>query len=770
MNREIIVCLFIIVSLALFTIGCSTTRKLTGDEKLYTGSEIKLESEKKIENKREIRSNLEEVVRPNPNTKLFGLIRHRLWFYNFAGEDAERGLRGWIKRRLGEPPVLLERVNPENTSILMINRLQNRGYFNAEVDYEVREKRRTANILYTVRPKNPYRINNIIFPEPHDDLTQEIMRTKDDTILEEGEIFTLSQLREERERIDEELKNRGFFYFNNEYIRFHADSTIGDNKVNLYLTVREDAPAIAHNRYRIRNIYIYPDYALDRDAAAAEPDTVYAHETFIIQHEDRFRPDIFTQYVFLQPDEIYNRRDHVLTINRLMGLGTFKFVNIRFHQTQVAEEPSLDAHIYLTPVNERSLRAELRAVSKSNDLAGPGLSVGYRNRNFFQGAESFTTDVNTSFETQLGGGQSGLDLYQIGIETELQIPRILGPIPIFARESLFVPRTRIRLGYDILNRVDQLRINSFTTRLGYVWMSGRHVRQELNPVSINYFRSSIADAELEQQVLIDPLLRRSLESQFIIGTSYSLFFNSQPDKNRRNHIYFNFNLDLSGNTMQLIQNVLRSGDTEGDEPNTVFGIPYSQFVRADIDLRYYMRLGEKSQFVTRLITGAGIPYGNSTSMPYVKQFFSGGSNSIRAFPARSIGPGTLPPPDEPGYFIDRTGDIRVETNFEYRFPIVSILRGALFVDAGNIWMVSKEGEREGTTFDFDTFLGEFAVGTGFGLRLDASFFVIRFDIAFPLRRPYLPSGERWVVDEIDFSSSQWRSDNLRFNIAIGYPF
>ncbi len=760
----------LLFAVSLMIAGCSTTRHLAEDEKLYTGADIKWDAEKRIENKREIERNLEEVVRPNPNVKLFGLFRHRLWFYNLAGEDAERGVRGWIKRRLGQPPVLLRHANPDNTSILMVNRLQNHGYFGAEVNYEVREKSRTANILYTVRPHQPYRIKNIYFPEPRDELTDGIKGTKEETILEEGEIFKLSKLREERERIDVELKNRGFFYFNSEYIRFRADSTIGNNKVNLYLTIRDDAPVRAHNKYRIENIYVYPDYALDRDMVAAEPDTVYTHDTFIIQHDGRFRPDIFTRYVFLQPGEIYNRHDHVLTINRLMGLGTFKFVNMRFRETEGVEEPSLDAHIYLTPVNERALRAELRAVSKSNDLAGPGLSVGYRNRNFFQGAESFTADVNSSFETQLRGGQRGLDLYQIGFETELQIPRIIVPIPIFARESLFVPRTRIRLGYDILNRVDQLRINSFTTRFGYVWMSGRHVRQELNPISINYFRSSIADAEFEQQVLIDPLLQRSLESQFIIGTSYSLFFNNQPDKNRRNHIYFNVNLDLSGNTMELIQNVLRSDDTDGDEPNTVFGIPYSQFVRADIDLRYYMRFGEKSQFVTRLITGAGIPYGNSTSMPYVKQFFSGGSNSIRAFPARSIGPGTLPPPDEPGYFIDRTGDIRVETNFEYRFPIVSILRGALFVDAGNIWMVSKEGEREGTTFDFDTFLGEFAVGTGFGLRLDASFFVIRFDVAFPLRRPYLPSGERWVIDEINFRSSQWRSDNLTFNIAIGYPF
>lgn len=769
MYKLYIYCVSIII-LAISITGCSTTRYLAEDEKLYTGADIKLESEEKIENRRAVERELEEVVRPRPNDKLFGLFRHRLWFYSVAGEEADRGLRGWIKNRLGQPPVLVEHANPENTSILMSNRLQNLGYFNAKVAYEISERKRTANILYTVQPHHPYRINDIHFPEPDMELTEEIRNTKDETLLREGEIFNLSDLRAERERIDAVLKNRGFFYFNVDFMRFRADSTIGNNQVDLFLTVREDAPRAAQYRYRIGNIYLYPDYILDRDVISLPSDTIYTDGMYIIQHENRFRPEIFDRYVFFNTGAYYNRQDHLLTINRLMGLGMFKFGNVRFRETDNVEQPSIDAHIYLTPVTERSLRAEFRAVSKSNDLAGPGLSMGYRNRNLFRGAELFTADINTSFETQLGGGQRGLALYQIGVETELQIPRIISPIPIFTRESLFVPRTRIRFGYDILHRVDWLRINSFSTRFGYVWMSGRYVRQELNPIGLNYFRSTVISSELEDDLTENPARRRSLESQFIIGTTYSLFFNNQTDAQRRNHVYFNFNVDLAGNTINLLQSLFRSGAATEDEPFTMFGIPYSQYARADFDLRYYLRTGEKSQIVTRLIAGVGVPYGNSTSMPYVKQYFSGGSNSIRAFPARSLGPGILPPPEDDGFITDRTGDIRLEANLEYRFPFVSILKGALFIDAGNIWMVRQDETREGVVFDFNAFAGELAVGTGFGLRLDASFFVIRFDIAFPLRKPYLPRGERWVTDEIDFGNSQWRRDNLAFNIAIGYPF
>lgn len=767
MNKYYIYCISIIIA-SIFIIGCSTTRHLTEDEKLYTGADVKIEPENKIPDRRAMRRELEEVLRPSPNDKFLGLFRHRLWFYTLAGEDAERGLRGWIRNRLGQPPVLLDHANPGNTSILMTNRLENLGYFHANVDYEIREKQRTANILYTVRPGRPYRINNIAFPEPDTELKENIGLTKEETLLSEGEIFRLSQLREERERIDVELKNTGFYYFNADYIRFRADSTIGDHKVNLYLAVREDTPPEARRRYRMGNIFVYPDYELDRDMTAAEPDTVFSHEKYIIQHDDRFKPHMFHRFIFLNPGEYYNRQDHVLTINRLMGLGTFRFVNMRFHRDEEAPEPTLDTHIYLRPVTDRSLRAEFRAVSKSNDLAGPGFNVGYRNRNFLSGAELFTVDLHTSFETQVGGDRRGfLDQYHIGVETELQIPRIISPIPVFVRESLFVPRTRIRLGYEVLDRIDELRLNSFSTRFGYVWMSGRHVRQELDPVGIHYVRSSIHDPE---DVGIDPATLRSLETQFIVGTTYSLYFNNQTDNRRRNHTYFNFNLDLSGNTLHLLQNLFRSEEATEDQPFTLFGIPYSQFTRAEIDYRYYLRTGTKSSIVTRLITGVGVPYGNSTSMPYVKQFFIGGTNSIRAFPARSLGPGTLPPPDADGSRIDRTGDIRIETNLEYRFPLISIVRGAFFVDAGNIWMISEEEDRQGTQFNFDTFLGEFAVGAGFGIRLDASFFVLRFDVAFPLRKPYLPAGERWVVDDIDFSNSRWRSDNLTFNIAIGYPF
>ena len=232
-------------------------------------------------------------------------------------------------------------------------------------------------------------------------------------------------------------------------------------------------------------------------------------------------------------------------------------------------------------------------------------------------------------------------------------------------------------------------------------------------------------------------------------------------------------MDLSGNLLQLAQSLFTSHKASPETPYKIVGATYSEYFKVDIDVRkYYNSLDQTSSFASRLIAGIGVPYANSATMPYVKQFYIGGSNSVRAFSPRGLGPGSYRTPDSlaANTFIDQAGDIKLEANTEYRFPIVSILRGALFIDAGNIWLLREDPSRPGGTFSGKTFLDEMAVGTGFGLRLDLSFFILRFDLAFPLRVPYLPANERWVLSKIDFGNPTWRKNNLVLNIAIGYPY
>jgi outer membrane protein assembly factor BamA len=314
-------------------------------------------------------------------------------------------------------------------------------------------------------------------------------------------------------------------------------------------------------------------------------------------------------------------------------------------------------------------------------------------------------------------------------------------------------------------------MNSFNISYGYTWKESAQKEYEITPIAINFAKLMKTTPAFEALLNENRYLRKSFEQQFTIGSIYSFTYNTLIGKPKKNQYYFNATLDLSGNTIYFLQSALKSKKTVNNE-YSIGGYMYSQYSKLTTDTRYYLSLNKKSKLATRLIIGAGIPYMNSTTLPYVKQFFSGGANSIRGFLPRTVGPGMYETivNDNSKLLIDKAGDIKLEANIEYRFDIVSVLKGALFTDAGNIWLVNKNDELPGGEFKINTFQQQIAVSAGFGLRIDISFFVIRFDLAAPLRKPYLPENEQWVINKINFGSSGWRKDNLVLNIAIGYPF
>ncbi len=767
-----------IVILGLSLVSCKGTKFLAENEILYTGADINIENQGKIPSKKALTNELSELVRPKPNQSIFGM-RPKLWIYMVTRDSTkDKGLKNWINNKLGEPPVLLKTAIPENSATLMTNSLYNKGYFQAEVAYQVNKKKKTAEVEYTASIKSPYRIRHIIFPNdsvaPDSidsatpvEIRKKIQSIKDESLLQVGNQYKLDVLIEERERIDRALKNQGYYYFNPDYLLFQVDSTVGDRQVNVYLKVKPNIPNEAEQVFFMNNIYIDDDHQLVRDTANIRADTIMVNDYHYISNNDLFRPRIITESVFLRPDSIYSRKAHDQTLRRLMGLGAFNFVNVRFEEVG---SNLLNASVQLTPMKKKSIEAELQAVSKSNGFAGPGLNISFRNRNTFGGAELLTIRGISGYETQISGRQSGLNTYELGLEAELLIPRFITPFNIRV-SSNFVPKTKITLGYRLQNRVNYFRLNSFSFALGYIWKEDVKKQHEFNPININYLKVGNTSTVFDSLLSSSPVLARSFAQQFILGTTYSFTYNTKLEERRTNEFYFNGNIDISGNTMHLIQNGVNDEDATVEEPYTIFGTAYSQYTRVDTDFRYYHNFSSSSSIATRFIAGVGVPYGNSSTLPYIKQFFIGGTNSIRAFPARALGPGTYVTPDSVQRFlIDQVGDIRLEFNTEYRFDIYSVFKGALFFDAGNIWLIRDNPERPGGTFDTKTFLNQLAVGTGFGVRIDASFFVLRFDLAFPLRIPYPGEEERWVIDEIDIGSSTWRKNNLILNIAIGYPF
>src|SRR5690606_8079411 len=331
----------------------------------------------------------------------------------------------------------------------------------------------------------------------------------------------------------------------------------------------------------------------------------------------------------------------------------------------------------------------------------------------------------------------------------------------------YVPHTTIKTRFEVLNRTNAYNLNSMSLSYGYNFRENINKEHALDVLEVAYVRSGNISEEYELELQQNPNLRHAIEKQFIIGPNYIFTFTNTMEQQRRNTMYLRAGLDLSGNLLGLIN----GSDYNEGEVYDFLGAPIAQYIRTDADFRNYYKMGTKTEIAARAMLGFGYAYGNSNTLPYVKQFYVGGPNSLRAFRARALGPGSYQPEQfgENNFIPDMTGDIKLEMNVELRRKLFSIVQGALFVDAGNIWLLNEDSNRPGAAIS-NNFLKEVAVGAGAGLRFDLTFLVLRTDLAIPLRVPYLPENERWVFDKIDFGDSDWRKNNLVFNLAIGYPF
>ncbi|HEY3401825.1 MAG TPA: BamA/TamA family outer membrane protein [Ohtaekwangia sp.] len=771
--------------LALLASGCTATSFLKEGDTFYRKTIIDFETQGRVGRKKSIRRDLETYIVPKPNKRFLGM-RPGVWFYYIAGTPKkERGLKSFIRNKLGTPPVLMKDVDPENTARQLAIRLNNEGYFKSTVASSVKTRGKNSDVIYTVQLTKPFLLREIRYPKGRDSTYAVVLRTlSEKSLLKPKQRYQLDLLKAEQERIEEVVENFGFYYFDDRYLIFEADSTVGNHQVDLDLKLEKGLPRRVRKIFRINEVKVYPNYTLSYDTLLKKTEVEVTRVDSFTYIDDAhfFKPRAITKVINIKEGNVYTRKAQEYTQSHLMALGTFKFVSIKFEE-DTAQAPLLNASIYLTPLKKKSIRFEVQAVSKSNNFAGPGISLAFTNRNFFKGAELFQLKLSSSYEVQLTRKvENPLNSFELGLESSLTVPRFMTPFNVDYTSVKYIPKTEFKVGFNLQNRVGYFRLNSFNVGYGYIWRETTHRTHELYPVDVNFVRTDKKSDEFNDLLLGNPTLESSFENQFIIGTRYSFTLNTQlkedlvtrfqSNKIKEHNFYFNGNVDLAGNVIHAIQSV---GKNEENDPKEVFGSPYSQFIRGDVDFRYYWQTHEHHRIAARIIVGTGYAFGNSSTLPYIKQFSIGGSNSIRAFPARSIGPGTYNIREDSLYnsgtmFIDQRADIKLEGNLEFRFDMIKSLKGAVFVDAGNIWLIRNDDQRPGGKFEWNQFMKELAVGTGFGLRFDFSFFVLRADLAFPLRKPYLIDRNPWVFDEIDFSDSTWRKENLVLNIAIGYPF
>ncbi len=756
--------------LCLFAASCTGLKYVPENEKLYTGADIKLESYSKIKKKKPIIEAANKAIRPTPNKK-FLASRPKLWMYYVAGNPTKKkGFRSWLKKQ-GEPPVYLSTVKPGETAKFVDAKLFNIGIFKSATEFKVVEKKKTARVQYTCHVHQPYKIMQIIFPAEDDMMSELIRDSQKKSLVKVGDNYNLDILKQERERIDIVLKENGYFYFNPDYLLFKADSSDADKTVVLELSIKEETPYQALLIYRINDITVDADYSLEEERQKVIKDTMTVDDLLFKYKEKKIRFSVIARSVFFRRNDIYSRRRHNQTLNRLMTMGNYKFVNVKFFESDTANPGFLNARVLLTPMPKRTFRSEIDLVSKSNDFIGPRLNVNYRNRNTFNGAELFNLTLGGSVETQFTGKYKGLYSFEINPKAELYVPGFIVPFRLKKQDGYYLPKTKFALGYNYLSRVNYFNLRSFQFQYGYKWKENIKKDHELNPVNINL--TSIAKESPEFLALLEknPFLKKSYDEQFIAGATYSFTFNEQVIPEQQNQFYFNTTAETAGNFISLAKQIQTGRKASAQNPHEIAGVAYSQFARLTIDARNYFNFKNKNKIAIRLYTGIGKPYGNSSTLPYIKQFFSGGPNSVRAFKINSLGPGTYHQRnDNKTAFLERGGDIKVETNAEYRCNLFGMLKGAAFIDAGNVWLLKGNPDTTATPFSISRFADEMAVGAGVGLRFDATFFVLRFDLATPLKKPWLDKKDRWVLNQMDWANSAWRSDNLILNIAIGYPF
>jgi outer membrane protein assembly factor BamA len=757
--------IYFIVTVFLFAVlftACNESKHLEAGQLLYTGNKVKIDS-KSISKKqaKALRGELSSLLRPRLNGKILG-VRFKLWVFNIAGHTTKtKGFKHWLKYKVGEPPVLATHGLLEKNREVLQNHLENKGYFGDTVilDEQVKDKKLTA--VFTAQFPGQYKIRNISFPDSTTPIGLLIDSFRKRSLLKKGAPYDLDVVKEERTRIDTRLKNRGYFNFNANYLVVDVDSTVGGHQVDMHLRLKEGVPAKATEPYHINKVVVFAEYDLHSDTSRHRG-AITPEGYLIIDTANLFRPSLFSHTLIFKPGSLYRQNLNDLSLSRLVSLGVFKFVRLRYEPMDSSgKDPRLNTVYYLNPSKKKSIQFNVSALTRSDNTTGGEFSLSWRNRNLFKGAELFSTTLYAGREQQYLGGGSTVTTNRAGVDLNLYIPRIVAPFS-WRTNSAFVPKTRINAGYGIFDRTDEYTLHSSKVGYSFIFKQSQSTEHTLTVLNVDYVNPTHIDSNYQLALDTNITLARQIERQFIIGTGYNFNYNSQAKPNRhKNNYYFNGNVDLSGNLLGLVT----QGNIDKGKQVKIFGVPYSQYARFEVDFRHYLSFSQYSMLVTRATGGIGIAYGNSSTMPFAREFFAGGTNDIRAFRSRALGPGSYynGNPNKNAFLPDQPGDIKMEMNIEYRTRLFSFMRWALFVDAGNIWTRQADSSRPGSAFT-SHFLDDVAVGVGTGIRFDLSILVLRVDVAVPVRYPWLPQGSKW-----DFMKGTDIS-NLVLNLAIGYPF
>ena len=751
--------------------GCDTTSRLDNGEVLYTGvKKMHIEpAEKGVKLSSDAESAVRDALSVKPNNALYSpYVRwpfpFGLWVYTHVTPKKDKGFKHWFYERFAKTPVLISTVQPDLRVAVVPDILANYGYFSSSASYTLdynRKNSRKARITYDVTYGRPWHYGSLSYPEPVTPLTALIDSTRASSLIRVGDVYRADVLASERSRIASELRNHGYYFFRPEYLSYLADTTASPYEVALRLQLLGNLPPETLQPYRVGHV----TFDLKSASGQGAVDTVeLSNVTFIYQAPLKIRKRFVERNITLRTGDLYTLDRQTESLNSLVRMGVFRYVNVAVSRPDTLSDV-LD--ITLDAAMDTPMEAwfEANVTSSTNSFIGPGVIFGLAHNNVFGGGERLSLELTGSYEWQTGKRQatatrsSLLNSYEFGLKASLAFPRLL-PSALFWNsrvERRYGGKTTVQLSAELMNRPQYFRMMSLNTSFAFDFQSSATSSHTLQLAKIGYNYLMNSTASFDSTLQENPAIALSFRNQLIPTLGYTYRYNCQFGPHDANHIYWQTSASTAGNLLSWVV----SG-TPGQKK--FLGIPFSQFAKATTDFRYYRRLWGDVELATRFLVGAGWAYGNSSVLPYSEQFYIGGANSIRAFTIRTVGPGSYAPPqDQVDAYLDQTGNFKLESNVELRFPILGDLHGAVFLDAGNIWLLKAEANRPGGTLNKKTFWRDIALGTGVGLRYDISFLILRLDMGIGLHAPY-------NNDKPHYYNMGSFGKSLAFHLAIGYPF
>ena len=817
-NRKTYTKFIITGLLPLLLFACNPARKLSEGEFLLQKNYI-IDKDTKID-----KTEIESYIKQKPNRKILLVFRFHLWLHNLANEERikrkrilydkkienknnkriargkktkanDRQLFGEWLLNVSEPPVIYDSLLAKKSANQIRLFLNNKGYFISSVKDSVvyKKRKKRARVYFKIKAKTPYVINAVDYKIPDELLNYYITTDTSNCLLRPGKSYDVDMMQKERERITYELNNNGYYLFTKDYIYYEIDSTIANNRINITIGIKNFACKYSdysdsivessHQRFYINNIYIQPDF-VSKKLDYQKKDTLKVDDYHIIHSEElKFKTKVVLNSVFVRKGELYQLKNVEDSYKRISELKSFKRINIFFSRSGT---DYLDCYIQLSPIAKQSFTIETEGTNTGNGNLGISGSIVYQNRNLFKGAEVLELRLKGGLEAQKTANSTSADInpvtqfntVEIGPEANIYFPRFLVPFRINASKRSN-PKTIITTAFNFQQRSDYTRYIS-NLSFSYSWKETEKKRHTISPIVINFVKVDLQTNFLDN--VRDLYLINSFTNHLATSTRYTFTYNEQNLKKEGNFSFLRINAESSGNIMRGVYNSVNSfkpktfaKDDQGRY--TILDIAYSQYLRADADFRYYFNSNEINKVVLRIVAGIGKPLANFPALPFERSFYSGGANGIRAWQARTLGPGSFNDGEEISF--GQVGDGQLEMNVEYRFKLLKMLKGALFVDAGNTWLQKKDAGRPGGDFQLDRFHKEIAIGSGVGLRADFNFFIIRFDIGLKVRDPKFAEEKRWVIQNLfdaewkrvyRVNNSNRKYNFFTFNLGIGYPF